>query len=83
MSIKQIIASAGRNRHAILLRAREEDGSIETREAEPYSYRFKNGHELFFCFDIARQGTRSFLVRNIISVEETSNSFHPRWAVEV
>lgn len=83
MSIKQIIASAGRNRHTILLRAREEDGSIETREAEPYSYRFKNGHELFFCFDIAKQGTRSFLVQNIISVEETSNTFHPRWAVEV
>lgn len=83
MSIKQIIASAGRNRHTILLRAREEDGSIETREAEPYSYRFKNGHELLFCFDIAKQGTRSFLVRNIISVEETLNSFNPRWAVEV
>jgi len=83
MSIKQIIASAGRNRHTILLRAREEDGSIETREAEPYSYRFKNGHELFFCFDIAKQGTRSFLVQNIISAEETSNTFHPRWTVEV
>lgn len=83
MSIKQIIASAGRNRHTILLRAREEDGSIETREAEPYSYRFKNGHELFFCFDIAKHGTRSFLVQNIISVEETSNNFNPRWAVEV
>ena len=40
MSIKQTIASAGRNRHTIILTAREKDGSIETREAEPYSYRF-------------------------------------------
>lgn len=83
MSIKQIIASAGKNRHTIILKAREENGTIETREAEPYSYRFKNGHELFFCYDIAKKGTRSFLVQNIISVEETSNTFHPRWTVEV
>lgn len=58
-------------------------GTVETREAEPYSYRFKNGHELFFCYDIAKKGTRSFLVQNIISVEETTNTFFPRWAIEV
>jgi predicted DNA-binding transcriptional regulator YafY len=83
MSIKQVIASAGRNKHTIILKAREENGTIETREAEPYSYRFKNGHELFFCYDIAKKGTRSFLVQNIISVEETTNTFFPRWAIEV
>lgn len=83
MSIKQIIASAGRNRHTIILKAREADGSIETREAEPYSYRLKNGHELFFCYDIVKKGTRSFLISNIISVEETNHTFSPRWNVEV
>jgi len=83
MSIKQVIASAGKNLHTIIITAREEDGSVETREAEPYSYRFKGGHELFFCYDIAKQGTRSFVVARIISVEETANSFAPRWPVEV
>lgn len=83
MSIKQVIASAGKNLHTIIITAREEDGSVETREAEPYSYRVKGGHELFFCFDIAKQGTRSFVVERIITVEETARSFTPRWAIEV
>lgn len=83
MSIKQTIASAGRNLHTIIIIAREDDGSVETREAEPYSYRVKGGDEKFFCFDVARGGIRNFRVSNIISVEETRNSFVPRWAVEV
>ncbi|HQT00098.1 MAG TPA: hypothetical protein PL023_07320 [Thiobacillus sp.] len=83
MGTKQVIASAGNNLHTIILTAREEDGSVETREAEPYSYRFKGGHELFFCFDIAKQGTRFFVVERIISVEETAHSFTPRWPIEV
>lgn len=83
MSIKQIIASAGRNLHTIIITAREEDGSVETREAEPYSYRLRGGRELFFCYDIVRQGTRSFVVARILSVEETPHSFAPRWPVEV
>ena len=81
--MKSIIASAGRNRKTIIITAREEDGSVETREAEPYSYRFKGGHELFYCYDIVKGGTRSFIVSNIISVQETNNTFSPRWPVEV
>jgi predicted DNA-binding transcriptional regulator YafY len=83
MNVKQVISAAGRNRHTIILTAREMDGSIETREAEPYSYRFKGGHELFYCYDVAKQGTRSFVTSRIISVEETKNIFSPRWPVEV
>jgi predicted DNA-binding transcriptional regulator YafY len=83
MDIRAIIASAGRKQKTIIITAREEDGSVETREAEPYSYRFKGGNELFFCYDILKQGTRSFIVSRIISVQETSNTFTPRWKVEV
>lgn len=83
MSIKQVIASAGMNLHTIIITAREEDGSVESREAEPYSYKFKGGHELFFCYDIAKQGIRSFVVTRIIAVEETPHSFSPRWPIEV
>jgi len=83
MSIKHIIRSAGRNRHTIILTAREKDGSFETREAEPYSYRTEKGREYFYCYDVHKQGTRKFLISNIISAEETENTFVPRWPVEV
>jgi predicted DNA-binding transcriptional regulator YafY len=83
MNIKNTISEAGANLHTIIMTAREKDGSIEIREAEPYSYRFTNGHELFFCYDINKQGVRSFIVSNIISVEETRNTFTPRYSVEV
>jgi predicted DNA-binding transcriptional regulator YafY len=83
MGIKQIIASAGQNRHTVILTAREKDGSTETREAEPYSYRFEKGREYFYCYDVRKQGTRKFLVSSIASVQETNNVFVPRWPVEV
>lgn len=83
MSIKDTISQAGKNCHTIILTAMEEDGSVEKREGEPYSYRVKNGHELFFCFDIKKQAIRSFVLSKIISVEETDNVFKPRWPIEV
>jgi predicted DNA-binding transcriptional regulator YafY len=83
MNIRDSIASAGRNLHTIIITAREDDGTIETREAEPYSYRNKGGDEKFFCYDIAKGGIRNFRVSNIISVRETENSYVPRWPVEV
>jgi predicted DNA-binding transcriptional regulator YafY len=83
MFIKEIIASAGRNLHTIIITAREDDGSMESREAEPYSYRITGGDEKLFCFDIRKNGVRNFHVSKIISVEETQNTFSPRWAVEV
>ena len=83
MSIKDIIASAGRNLHTIIITAHEDNGSIETREAEPYSYRIKGDDEKFFCFDIRKNGIRNFHMSKIISVQETENTFTPRWPVEV
>ncbi len=83
MTIRDTIHSAGQNLHTVIITAREEDGSSETREAEPYSYRIKGNSEKFFCYDIRKQGIRNFTVSNIISVEETENSFTPRWPVEV
>jgi len=83
MSIKDTIHSAGQNLHTIMITAKEKDGSVETREAEPYSYRVTAGTEKFFCYDINKGGTRNLFVSNIISVEETQNSFKPRWDVEV
>jgi predicted DNA-binding transcriptional regulator YafY len=81
--MKTTIAAAGRSLKTIIITAREEDGTVETREAEPYSYRFKGGHELFYAYDIAKQGIRSFVISRIMSIEITNNSFTPRWPVEV
>ena len=83
MGLKAIIHSAGMNLHTIIVTAREKDGSVETREAEPYSYRITGGSEKLYCYDVRKCGTRNFEVSNIISVEETLNSFVPRWKVEV
>ena len=82
MGIKDTIASTDRNRHTIII-TKEDDGTTETHEAEPYSYRITAGTEKFFCYDIAKGGTRNFHVHKITSVEETSNIFIPRRAVEV
>jgi hypothetical protein len=83
MSIRDVIHSAGANLHTIMITAREADGSVETREAEPYSYRIKGNSEKFFCYDIRKGGIRNFTISNIVSVEETNNKFTPRWPVEV
>ena len=82
-NVRDVIASAGRHRHTIIMTAREDDGSVETREAEPYSYRVEKGRELFYCYDINKNGTRKFAMENIMSVEETNRTFDPRWPVEV
>lgn len=83
MNIKDTISSAGRNLHTIIITAREGNGTIETREAEPYSYRITGGTEKFYCFDINKGLIRNFHVSKIITVQETENSFVPRWPVEV
>ncbi|MGI2070446.1 hypothetical protein [Shewanella baltica] len=68
MNIKDIIHSAGQNCHTVMITAREKDGSTETREAEPYSYRVTAGTEKFFCYDISKDGIRNLLISNIISI---------------
>lgn len=82
-SIKQTIAAAAQHRHTILITAKEDDGTVETREAEPYSYRITGGSEKFFCYDIARHGIRNFHLSKIIAVTETEHYFKPKWRVEL
>ena len=83
MTIKDTIASAGRNQHTIMITERGNAGCVETREAEPYSYTVMGGYEKFFCYDIRMQVTRHIHVSKIMSVEETERSFFPRWSVDV
>ncbi len=77
-----VIAQEARAHRTVRIEAVEKDGSRELREIEPYSIRpGENAPRLmFYC--LKRQGTRSLLVSNILSVEPTGTSFDPRWPVE-
>ncbi|WP_299290185.1 TIR domain-containing protein [Nitrosopumilus sp.] len=80
----RIIQEAGKKTKLLWLEAREEDGSIEPRVVEPYSFRArgKGGTLLFFAYDIAKKAIRGFRVDRIQSVTELEEDFKPRWPVE-
>lgn len=83
MNVKDLIVNAGRQLKTILIDYTEKDGSNEgLREVEPYSFRNKNGKEVFYGFDIKKNGIRSFHIESINSVEITDNNYTPRWDVE-
>jgi predicted DNA-binding transcriptional regulator YafY len=76
------IAEEARAGRTVLLTARETDGSIETREVEPYSLRSgPNGLRLFY-WCCKKQGTRNTYRSNILSAEPTGRTFLPRFGVE-
>ena len=85
MSAESIIHEAGKNLVTVTFDYTEKDGSNEgVREVEPYSYRRNSdGQKLFYGFDLGKNGTRSFRTRYIHNIKLTSNSFRPRWPVEV
>ena len=83
MTIKEIIQTAGETLHTIMITARETDGSVATREAEPYSYLITAGKEKLFCYDICKGEIRNIFFTNIVAVQQTENTYTPRWDVEV
>jgi predicted DNA-binding transcriptional regulator YafY len=78
----ELIRSEARAGRTVLLTAREADGSVETREIEPYSLRPGKAGERLFYYCLKRQGTRNTHVRAIVAAEPTGNGFVPRWPVE-
>jgi predicted DNA-binding transcriptional regulator YafY len=79
-----IIRKAGKEKKLLFITASEEDGSIESREVEPYSFRHsKEGNTLFFGWDVVKKAIRSFRADRIIEVRVTSKKFTPRFPVEV
>ena len=81
--IVETIRDAGRLHRTLWIRAYEEDGSVEPREVEPYSFRPKGTTEKFFFHCLLHGGTRNFLVDRIIEVRMTDNEFVPRWEIEL
>jgi len=80
--IVKTIRQAGRMRLTLWIRAYETDGTIEPREVEPYSFRPKGTTERFYFHCLLHNGTRNFLVDQILEVRITDNPFAPRYAVE-
>lgn len=78
-----VIREEARARRTVMLTAREAEGSVETREAEPYSLRPGKGGPRLSYYCLKKHGTRNTYVSNIISVEATGHSFDPRWPVEL
>lgn len=82
MDITDAIRIAGRNRKLIWIEAKEEDGSVEPRKVEPYSFRVKGGNLLFYGWDITKNEIRSFRVDRILKVQILDEDFKPRYTVE-
>ena len=82
MKVQEAVAAAGRNLKTVMITSVTDDGSMETREAEPYFIRKKGCQEFIFCYDLSYRVAKSFVVSRIISVQETSNVFEPRWTIE-
>jgi predicted DNA-binding transcriptional regulator YafY len=84
MDVEAMISRAGKELRTVQFSYVEEDGSNEgIREVEPYSYRDRPGVRLFFGYDIAKDGIRSFKPEMIQGIAITNNNFTPRWPVEV
>jgi len=78
------IQDAGKTRKLLWIEAREEDGSVEPRVGEPYSFRDKGKDDnlLFYAWDVRRNGIRAFRVDRIIDVKILEETFKPRFPVE-
>ena len=81
----RVIKHAGQKNRLLWLEAREEDGSMEPRVVEPYSFRNrgKGGNLLFFAWDARKNAIRGFRVDRIKNVTELEETFRPRFPVEL
>lgn len=72
-----------------LIYRKMEDGSVVQRTVEPYSMRYlrtrRGGRaRYFYAWDLGpvTVGIHSFRMSNIMGVEGTDQTYHPRWKVE-
>lgn len=83
MDLLTLITAEARAERTVTLTACEADGSVETREIEPYSLRPGETGQRLFYFCLKKQGTRNTYVSNILAATPTGNSFAPRWPIEL
>ena len=85
MNPMSVIADEARANRTVVIVARESNGTVETREIEPYSTRpgAPGKGERLFGYCLVREALRSWTISNIQSAEPTGRSFSPRWDVEL
>jgi hypothetical protein len=83
-TMMRIIQQAGGKHKLLWLEAREEDGTMEPRVVEPYSFKNKGkgGNLLFYAWDVRKNGIRGFRVDRIKQVTELEETFRARFPVE-
>lgn len=82
--ILETIKQAGQSRVIIKIIYTEKDGTSEGwRYIEPYSFRGEGESEALFAWDVNKDGIRRFTLSRIDQAELTSESFVPRYPVEI
>lgn len=77
--LEDIIAAA-RQYHTInIVYIKATTGDVKTYTLEPYSVR----GDYFFGYDVLEGTIKKFLIHNITSVDDTGETFTPRWPVEL
>jgi predicted DNA-binding transcriptional regulator YafY len=79
----ELVAEEARAHRTVFIEAAEKDGSVETREIEPYSIRPGQEEDRLIYYCLKRNGTRSVLLSNLLSAKPTGRTFEPRYDVEL
>ena len=78
------IKQAARDRKVLRIIYTEKDGTSEGwRYVEPYSFRGDGESEALFAWDVHKDGIRRFTLNRIGQAELTSDTYNPRYPVEI
>jgi predicted DNA-binding transcriptional regulator YafY len=78
------VSEAARNRKLLRIIYVEKDGTSEGwRQVEPYSFRGEGEAEALFAWDIHKDGIRRFTLNRIEQAEVSSDSYNPRFPIEI
>ena len=76
--MRETIIAAGKEHKVLRMRYDNKE-----RDIEPYSFRYKNGSELFYGFDKTRGNIiKSYTLHKIQNISISPNLYEPRWSVE-
>ena len=82
--ILETIKQAARTGRILRIIYIEKDGASEGwRYVEPYSFSKDDGEQGLFAWDRAKNGIRRFSIDRISQAETTSESYTPRYQIEI
>ncbi|HAJ44587.1 MAG: Helix-turn-helix type 11 domain protein [Candidatus Azambacteria bacterium GW2011_GWE1_42_9] len=82
--ILDTIKQAARNRQVLRIFYIEKDGTTEGwRSVEPYSFSKDDGEQGLFAWDRTKNGIRRFSIDRISRAEISSETYMPRYQIEI